>query len=165
MKNGALLMLLLVTAPSCTRAAHPPDSAPLQSQTLGQESDVVSTATPVAPPSEPSESETPAEQSEQITTETVSQPKGLAERYRVEGEALGGMAWVAVRNTYFVTQYVFLGDELLGWVPPGTEGRFEIPPGAHNVMLSDSKDGISNTQALAEVFDAGYSYYYDVVVR
>lgn len=75
------------------------------------------------------------------------------------------MAWMTIRNTYLVNQYVFLDDELMGWVPPDTQGRFEVPPGAHNVTLSDSEDGSNNAKVLAEVFDAGYSYYYDVVVH
>lgn len=166
MKGGALLMLLLAIALGCSRAAHRADSGSPQSQTRSQESDTASAAS-AAPEVPSSESQRPDEQPAQAEprSELASAPTALAERYRLENEAPQGMAWVTIRNTYLVNQYVFLDDELMGWVPPDTEGRFEVPPGAHNVTLSDSEDGSNNAKVLAEVFDAGYSYYYDVVVH
>lgn len=97
--------------------------------------------------------------------EEQSPATGLAERSRVQGEAPAALAWLRIRNTYLVTQYVFLGEVLLGSVPPGGAGTFEIPPGAHNITLSDSGVAHANAQILAEVFDAGCSYHYDVIVR
>ncbi|HEY6727131.1 MAG TPA: hypothetical protein VI197_24020 [Polyangiaceae bacterium] len=130
---------------------------------------VATPAVPAPPASEPSAPQAPEASepaaAEPAAAETPSQPTGLAERYTLKGEATDAMAWLGIRNTYLVNQYVFVDGELMGWVPPGTEGVFVIPPGAHNVTLSDSEDGHGNAQVLAEVFDAGYSYYYDVVVR
>lgn len=72
---------------------------------------------------------------------------------------------LVVRNAYLKQQYVFLESRLLGSVAPGAEGTFEIPPGAHSVTFSDSRDGRSNRKTLAEVFDSGYAYHYDVLAH
>jgi len=72
---------------------------------------------------------------------------------------------LVVRNAYQKSQYVFLESRLLGSVEPGQEGSFEIPPGAHSVTFSDSRDGRSNRKTLAEVFDSGYAYHYDVLAH
>lgn len=165
MNGGALLMLLLATAPACSRAAHPASSAAPAPRTHGSKSDILSVASAPAT-DEPSEVQASAPpQQHEAAPETPSPPAELAERYRLENEAPKGSAWVGIRNTYVINQYVFLDGELMGWVPPDTQGVFEVPPGAHNVTLSDSRDGSANAKILAEVFDDGYSYYYDVVVR
>lgn len=158
-------MLVAAIASGCSPVAHRAAADSPQARTRGQESDTAAAAPTNPQVVEPNEALESAEQSEPAVAEPPSQLTGLAERYRVEGEATGGMAWLAIRNTYLVNQYVFVDSELMGWVPPGTEGTFEVPPGPHNVTLSDAKDGSGNAQILAEVFDEGYSYYYDVVVR
>jgi hypothetical protein len=96
---------------------------------------------------------------------TPSQAPDLVQSYTLEREAPEGVAWFGIRNIYTENQYVFVDDELFGWVPPGTSGTFELTPGAHRVTISDSRDGRSNPKSVSEVFDSGYSYYYDVVAR
>ena len=72
---------------------------------------------------------------------------------------------LVVRNAYQKPQYVFLESRLLGSVDSGAQGSFAIPPGAHSVTFSDSRDGRSNRKTLAEVFDSGYAYHYDVLAH
>lgn len=72
---------------------------------------------------------------------------------------------LVVVNAYLKRQYVFLGSRLLGSVESGAQGSFEIPPGAHSVTFSDSRDGRSNRKTLAEVFDSGHAYQYDVLAN
>jgi hypothetical protein len=72
---------------------------------------------------------------------------------------------LVVQNAYLKRQYVFLGSRLLGSVEAGAQGSFEIPPGAHSVTFSDSRDGRSNRKTLAEVYDSGYAYRYDVLAH
>ena len=140
-------MLLMAVAPACGGAAHQPSPAAAVPQTTGSKTDAVS-----VPPAS-------------AAAETPVQQPDLVERHRLEREAPREIAWVTIRNTYPILQYVFLEDEQMGYVPAGTVGRFEIPPGAHTVTISDSEDGRSNAKSLSEVFDAGLSYYYDVVAR
>jgi hypothetical protein len=75
------------------------------------------------------------------------------------------MAWVVIHNSYLTTQYVFLDTKPKATLPPASEQRFEVPPGAHTVTLSDSEKGERNPQSVAEVYDAGYEYRYEVVAR
>ena len=168
-------MLLGAFTLDCGGATQHAEPAPQEPRTRGSKSDSASVrpdpaaeADPPGPRAEEEFASRPGEgPSNQGDTgsESASPPLELAERYRTQHEAPAGRVWLVIRNTYLETQYVFLGGELLGWVPEGTVGSFDIPPGAHSITISDSRDGRSNAQSLSEVFDAGYSYHYDVVVR
>jgi len=52
-----------------------------------------------------------------------------------------------------------------GVVPPSKELAFEVPPGTHVVLVSDAPDGKNDPQYVAESYDAGYEYRYEVVAR
>ena len=167
MNRATLLVALMAIAPACGPSAPPPP-APTASTALKSTrgSKPNRASRPVEPTtSQPLEPAAPEPSTDASTHDTSSPPTELKERYTLEKEAPQGIAWVTIRNTYLTDQYVFVDGELFGWVPPGQAGRFEVAPGPHNVTLSDSRDGSANAQVLAEVFDSGYSYYYDVVVR
>lgn len=70
-----------------------------------------------------------------------------------------------VKNSFLVKQYVFLDGAFVGEVLPSKEILFEPTPGTHVVLVSDSPDGKSNQQHVAEIYDAGFDYRYDVVAR
>jgi len=143
-------VLLMVVAPACGGASHQSSTGAAEPRTTGSKTDTASVPTASAA---------------NVSSEAPPQQPELVERHRLEREAPHEIAWVTIRNTYPILQYVFLEDEQLGYVPAGTVGRFEVPPGAHTVTISDSEDGRSNAKSLSEVFDAGLSYYYDVVAR
>lgn len=77
----------------------------------------------------------------------------------------GAVASVFVHNSYLTTQYVFIDNERRATVPPASQQSFEVPPGAHTITMSDSLKGDQNPRYIAEVFDAGFEYRYDVVAR
>jgi hypothetical protein len=72
---------------------------------------------------------------------------------------------VFIHNSYLTTQYVFLDSQSIAVVPPAAERSFEIPEGAHSITVSDTANGQRNLQHIAEVFDAGFEYRYDIVAR
>jgi len=150
-----LLLMMMATTPSCSRVSHPNPSGATESQTSGPKSDTAPIPYPVAVDPPPAAS----------LAEMPSQAPDLVQTHTLEREAPEGVAWLGIRNTYTENQYVFVDDELFGWVPPGTSGTFELTPGPHRVTISDSEDGQSNPKSLSEVFDERYSYYYDVVAR
>jgi hypothetical protein len=50
-------------------------------------------------------------------------------------------------------------------VPPGSERSFAVKPGAHVIAVSDASGAEQNAQYIAEVFDAGFAYRYEIVAR
>lgn len=159
-------MLLLSVVAACGRAHGPASSRALEPRTsASKHAAPASAATPATPPSVSSEGGEPEGQPDPLISAVQPEPPDLAERHRVERGAPAGRARLVIRNTYLTVQYVFVAGEFLGFVPPDTEGSFDIPPGAHGITISDSRDGESNSKSLSEVFDSGYSYHYDVVAR
>jgi hypothetical protein len=92
-------------------------------------------------------------------------PPSAVRRDVVPSSRGGAVALVFVRNSYLTTQHVFVDNERRATVPPASEQSFEVPPGAHTITLSDSVKGDQNPRYVAEVFDAGLEYRYDVVAR
>jgi hypothetical protein len=72
---------------------------------------------------------------------------------------------IFVKNCFLVNQYVFVDGAFVGEVLPSKEILLEPTPGTHVVLVSDSPDGKSNQQHIAEIYDAGFEYRYDVVAR
>ena len=68
-------------------------------------------------------------------------------------------------NQFPLDQFVWLDDTLLGMVAAGSEQAFEVPTGAHVVTCSDSATRATRPSFVAEVFDPGYRYQYEVVAR
>ncbi len=75
------------------------------------------------------------------------------------------MARVVIHNAYLITQYVFIDEQPEATLVSGAQHVFELQPGAHTIAVSDSENGERNVHYIAEVFDAGYEYNYDVVTR
>jgi hypothetical protein len=72
---------------------------------------------------------------------------------------------LVIHNTFVTRQYLFLDDKPIGVAQPTQEIAFDVTPGTHIVLVSDSADGRSNPQHLVEIYDAGYEYRYDIVAR
>jgi hypothetical protein len=64
-----------------------------------------------------------------------------------------------------VKQYVFLDGRSVGVVPPSQQIALDAPAGTHIVLVSDAPDGKNNPEYIAESYDAGYEYRYEVVAR
>jgi hypothetical protein len=102
---------------------------------------------------------------------TVAQPAPAAApsarelRSTVPQATTLGQTQIVIHNTFLVQQYVFLDQRPVGVVPPAKEFVFETSPGAHVVLVSDSADGKANPQHIAEVYDPGFAYRYEVVAR
>lgn len=166
MKSGVrgvlLVPLMLAVSLGCSGASPPSGVGAIAPETPSQKTETVS----IPHPSAPNESQEPESPPAASVGETPSETgPDLVQTDALEREAPVGRAWLTIRNTYTENQHVFVDDELFGFVPPGTTGRFELTPGAHRVTISDSEDGRSNPKSLSEVFDERYSYYYDVVAR
>ena len=80
-------------------------------------------------------------------------------------ETTDGPPILVVENRFPLDQFVWLDDALLGTVPAGSERAFEIAPGAHLITCSDSATRPAHPSFVAEVFDIGYRYRYQVVAR
>ena len=70
-----------------------------------------------------------------------------------------------IHNKFVTRQYVFLDDQPKGVVGSDRELAFDITPGTHIILVSDSPDGKNNPQHIAETYDAGFEYRYEVVAR
>jgi hypothetical protein len=79
--------------------------------------------------------------------------------------ASDGSARVVIRNSYLTTQFVLVDSQPTVEIPPGSEQSFAVTPGAHTITVSDGASGEQNAQYIAEVFDAGFAYRYEVVAR
>jgi hypothetical protein len=60
---------------------------------------------------------------------------------------------------------VFLDDVPIGVVLANRELTFDITPGTHIILVSDSADGKNNPQHIAETYDEGFEYRFEVVAR
>ena len=76
-----------------------------------------------------------------------------------------GPAVFVIRNSYLTTQHVFVDSQSIAVLPPESERSFSVKPGAHTITVSDSANGQQNPQFMAEVFDAGFEYRYEIVAR
>jgi len=76
-----------------------------------------------------------------------------------------GPTLVVIRNSYLTTQHVFVDSQSIVVLPPQAERSFSVKPGAHTITVSDSANGRQNPQYMAEVFDAGFEYRYEIVAR
>jgi len=156
--NDAVLLVLLVLTVACSAAQREGAESPANEVAPAPSVDGLNEGQKV--PEKP----VPAAPGAQARSETEP-VASLVEGSRVQHDGPSEGARIVIRNAYLKPQYVFLNRELLGSVEPGAQVTFDIPPGAHAVVFSDSHDGRSNPKSLSEVFDAGYAYHYDVVAH
>jgi hypothetical protein len=72
---------------------------------------------------------------------------------------------ITLINRFLVVQYVFIDEQAVAVVKPDEEASFDVTEGPHLVLTSDSQDGKRNPLHIAEVYDAGFQYRYEVVAR
>lgn len=141
MTSGCALMFLGVAA-NCTRPA--PATLPAQPNSTPLNVPSAASAGPVATP---------------------SHGRVLERQASVASPRSGTLARVTIHNSYLITQYVFIDEIARATLVPRSEQTFEVAPGAHSIAVSDSNNREQNAHYVAEVFDAGFDYRYDVVTR
>lgn len=103
-------------------------------------------------------------------TDTDATPQAVGSqtvvRQRITASAgPSNVARVVIHNSFLTTQYVFVNSAAQGMLLPTAEQTLEVTPGAHTVTISDSASGDQNPQHIAEVFDSGFDYRYEVLAR
>ena len=105
-----------------------------------------------------------------VPSRAALSPAAVVRREVTPSDQGNGTARVVIHNSYLITQYVFLDfvanpRKAEVKILPQSEQSVEVTPGAHSIAVSDSAGGDRNPQYIAEVFDAGFEYRYEVVAR
>ncbi len=60
---------------------------------------------------------------------------------------------------------MFVDDHAVATIRPKEEASFDVSAGTHLIVTSDSADGKLRPLYIAEVYEAGFQYRYEVVAR